>query len=545
MAESMQEAQTQEGFPLKRYLSLFFRYKWLILVIFVVGTVIGVAGAIFLVPEKKVYEGFKKVVIRNPDTEVGLITRNQEITMEGSFFLEAEIGRLRDVTVFEKVVGECRLNQQELAQHQRFMQTARGKLMKWLEDRFTFLFNKEDQLPENERFFQKAVKNLQENLTIEPEGQPGRRGGMGVILSIQYANEDKNKVREVINEFVEENRRQRKKAYTGSEIVKKQKNLCIEQQNRIEKKCNKQKAKLAEKYETMDLPFNSDPSFLLATESQRTFQLQSRLTEVTSELEQARLQLQQYEKELETIPETMTTERDLSSSASPRARELLAQIQNLEQSRNDITQELLSSSLPKSRRDMLQQTLTKYNETLAGLNKELASLKETQEIQSPEAQRINRAIRQLKITHDFRQKEKKQLQEILAQQLENELSLRAKVLDISDLRQKYQQLANRLEEQTVFVENFVNYEIARRDVQVLKDVTTKVIVNPSLKSAHKLTRSKVILGVVFGSLALGLGLAFFFGMVLDASFHQPDQLEKTLGVTVVATVPELRRKLLT
>lgn len=544
MSEMEKALGGQESLPIKKYLGIFFRYKYLILFIFFVGSAIGVTGAFLLVPSQKVFDGYKQVVLRNPDTELGFITGNIQLGQERTFFLEAEINRLMDVEVLKTVVRTCSLNQQELAFHERYLKTPRGRIMEWMKDTFSFLLSNESHLPAEQRFFERAVNQLKDQLVISPVSDRRSRynANQGAILSVQYTNEDKTKVKEVITTFVEENRKLRKQAYQGSELIKKQKELFTKELNDLEIKLDDIKQELEGRYDRLNLPFNSDPSFVMATATQRTIQKQNRQTELATNIERSKILITQYQEELDALP--LLPAQENVPSNTPRARQLQQDIQTLEEQRTDINTRLVSRTLAQFQRKELEETLKNVNDRLKTLNKELQDLSETKEFSSPESARIQRAISHEKINLSFLEEEQKELKEALSKQVVEENALRSKIGELTALRDSYNQQVARVEAKKRMVDNFGIYEYARKDVEVLRDLSSQVIVSDKPRSAHKLTRMKVALGVLFATLAAGLGLAFALGMVLDSSFHNPKDIEQNLEVSVIACIPESKSRLL-
>lgn len=104
------------------------------------------------------------------------------------------------------------------------------------------------------------------------------------------------------------------------------------------------------------------------------------------------------------------------------------------------------------------------------------------------------------------------------------------------IRDKYEQELTRREEREIF-------ETARKEIAYLEEVTKSVKISERPRHLQRLTRTLIGLCGLVGGLLLGCILALFLGVALDSSFHNSQEAEKTLGVPVLALVPEVRRSM--
>ncbi len=540
MAEA--QAQAHEGVPVKRYISVFFRYKYFITITFVVGTVLGVVGAVLFVRDMSVYDGSKLVLVQSPQTQLrNLLAEDPRRVQEDPFLLDAALAQLLDESVMRVVAQRCKLDEQEKAFATEAERSAGGRFLAWIEARLSFLFAPGEA---ESTFLDLATRRLRKDLSVAMTGGRGARSASGSSfpMTVAYFNKDPEKVTEVINVFIDVSRERRKAEFESSEFSKKQEDLQRSRYLELEGEYTTTAKNLAKIYDELGLPFDSDVNADLTLLQQRQLQVDDRVSRLTSEITQGRARISQLEANLKALQESGGGMIPIASQVdSPEARTVASELEDIEALRQEARRRLWSAQTSESEKAQLTSSLqdlqARWEKALAGFKE----MQKTRTIRSPEVIRIEQDIAVRNAEVATLEAELAAVKDAREKQRNGEGARRAKIAGLSTLRTEYHRLSTRYDAAKAQFDERKIYKEARGQVEHIKDLTSKVELSELPRALAKVGRRKVVLAAAFGSLAAAIGIAFMLGVALDSSLHSPTDAERTLGLPVLSAIPELRR----
>lgn len=547
MAEEGTQGASQEGVPLKKYVAILFRYKYFILITFVAGTVLGIAGAILFVRDRTVYDGVKLIVVQSPQSQLRSLVDDDAPypRPDDAMLLDATLAELLDENVLREVARRCKLDEQAKIHVAQAEKSAGGRLASWIDARLSFLFAPGAPAP---TFLDIATKELKKSLTVEMAGDTRRSmrqpTGSTFPVEIAYFNEEPEKVVEVITTFVEVSRERRKAQFESSDFLKKQEELHMRRYLLIETEFNKTAAQLGKVYEELGVPFDSDVNADLTYLQQRELQAEARIDQLATDIAQRKAQIAQLEANLTSLRESdFATVPVATQVDSPEARTVASELQDVEAVRQDLRRRLWSSQTSESEKAQIQAAIEQVQRRWEDAYAKFKELQKTQTIRSPEVLRVEQDIAVRNAELRTLEIELAAVKERRDRQRTGEAARRSKIADLMRLRTEYHQLVTRYETARAQSDERKIFKEARGQIEHLKEVTNTVELSDTPRALAKLGRYKVFLAALFGSLVLALGIAFMRGATLDASLHSPNDAERALGLPVLSAIPEFKHGL--
>jgi chromosome segregation ATPase len=328
--------------------------------------------------------------------------------------------------------------------------------------------------------------------------------------------------------------------FAKSEVYKAQTSLFEERFRQVTKEYEQKRAALEREYELLSLPFESEPNVLLALAQQRRLQLEDRARKADEEIQKNLLQIDIVRAELKTIVENEPTKvvfNDKALSENPLAKELKEIGDGIAKLRVD----RLRSGHTRSKLEGINQDLERLEARRIEIESELDRMRKKKEVQSQEALRVRRELVRLESTLPHLRDAQGELEESLGKQRDEERVLEATIARLGLLRSKFEEARRKFDAYQLQAESRSFYSEARKHVQHVVEVTDDVQVSERARALHIMGRRKLVLAVGLISFAVGCAIAFLLGMTLDSSLHSAEDVERMLGVPVLACVPEIGR----
>jgi uncharacterized protein involved in exopolysaccharide biosynthesis len=534
MPEDSQLEQPGDGVPVKRYVAALFRYKLLIALTALTGTVVGILCAAFFIRPQRVWDGTKVIRLRSPVNELGALT--DDLTAGApreALYVEAEIEQFYDHTLLGDVVDGCALGDQQRQLYREFMQTAQGRLRRWLGAAIPFVFRSQE--PTEEQYRQLAVRAVAANLVIKPT-QLSR--GTSPVLSISYANPDRQKVAPVIETLLSVYQEHKRQEVTEGKAATKRRALLQQRFERVEKEYETERRALEKEYDRLGLPFDAEFAHLLTVRQQELLQLEGQLAAANREIGKLEAQIVQLEAQLASILEAGASVL-IPKGDSLELQRVLDQYQQYSDRINELELRLNNPEIATSVRQRLQQELATLREDARALGDRINAMRKEKKIRPPEAVRVEwelayqrAGLEELKKAAEKSAAQKDAKQKELA-------VLQVSISRVSVLRERFHRVRDRYEQELVRREDRAIYDQARQGMAYYQEVTKRVTVADDPRSLHRLSRSLLVLVAVFGSLAAGCAAAFLKNQVLDSSINNAKEAEQALGLPVLAIIPDV------
>ncbi|HAK95531.1 MAG TPA: hypothetical protein DCM87_11120 [Planctomycetes bacterium] len=547
MAEEATQGTPLEGVPLKKYVTILFRYKYFIAFVFGAGSALGVAAAVLFVHDMAVYDGRKLIVVQSPQNQLRSLLEDDAPypRQDDSMLLDATLVELLDESVLREVARRCKLDEQAKILVAESNRSAGGRLSSWIDDKMSFLFAPGSAQP---TFLDIATKILKRNLTLSVMGDTRRMrqpSGSTFPIAVGYFNPDPEKVAEVINTFIAVSRERRKAQFESSDFIKRQDELLARRFLQIETEFRDATKRLRQVYDELGLPFDSDVNADLTFLQQRELQAETRIAQLGGDIAQRKAQIAQLGANLTSLRESGASTVPVATQVdSPEARTVASELQDVEAVRQELRRRLWSSHVSESEKAQLQSAVEQIQRRWEETYARLREMQKTETIRSPEMVRIEQdiAVRNAELT--TLEAELQTVRDARDRQRSEEIARRSKIADLSRLRTEYHQFATRFETARAQLDERKIFKDARGQVEHIREVTNDVEMSDSPRALARLGRRKVVLAAAFGSVVLALGIAFMRGVMLDASLHSPNDAERALGLPILSAIPELKHGVL-